>query len=648
MNRPCLLLVGASLLLAGSRAVAEVHYVASDSAAPAAPYTNWATAARDIQSAIDVAADGDTVLVTNGVYATGGRVVAEDLTNRVALTRALTVTSVNGYAATVIQGCGSLPTNGPAAVRCAWLTNGAVLSGFTLRGGATHTNGDSLAGQSGGGVWCAGTNALVANCLIATNSAVAFGGGVFRAVVNSCLVLSNSANQGGGMYQVNARNCLLKSNGASTSYAGAFASTLVNCTVVNNHGLGVNGCLCNNCIIYFNALGNSASSSLSFCCASPLASGPGNISADPQLLSDNCHLSSTSPCRGAGTNAAVSGLDIDGQPWANPPSMGCDEWQPAPIFAGQPFAQFLTAPSGLTFRSSVAGDTNTVWYWSKDGTPIENGGHYSSAHSAGLTLSGFSLADAGNYQGVVSNAFGMATGTVAVVIHCVDAASHTPVPPFLDWSTAATTIQDAIDAAAPYEFVLVTNGVYGTGGKVVAEGLTNRVALDKPLAVTSVNGYAVTIIQGMGLMPTNGPAAVRCAWLAGGAVLNGFTLRGGATHSSGDYLLGLSGGGVWCANTNGLVANCLIATNAAYSWGGGACRAVLNNCTVISNSASVGGGIYQGTANNSLLKGNTSITSPSGAGSHALYLGQLHGRHQLRLWRLSGFVHQLHLLPQRP
>jgi hypothetical protein len=45
--------------------------------------------------------------------------------------------------------------------------------------------------------------------------------------------------------------------------------------------------------------------------------------------------------------------------------------------------------------------------------------------------------------------------------------------------------------------------------------LTNRVVLDKPIAVLSVNGPETTEIQGAwDSATTNGAAAVRCAWLA--------------------------------------------------------------------------------------------------------------------------------------
>src|SRR5580765_1136238 len=73
------------------------------------------------------------------------------------------------------------------------------------------------------------------------------------------------------------------------------------------------------------------------------------------------------------------------------------------------------------------------------------------------------------------------------------------VPPYSGWVTAARNIQDAIETASSGDVVWVTNGIYNTGGKSMAGDLTNRVVLDKPLVVRSLNGPSVTIIQGQQL-----------------------------------------------------------------------------------------------------------------------------------------------------
>src|ERR1044071_41632 len=76
--------------------LAAVHYVDANNSAPVSPYTSWATAANVIQDAVDVSISGDQVVVTNGIYANGGRVVYDSFTNRVAVQKAIDLRSVNG------------------------------------------------------------------------------------------------------------------------------------------------------------------------------------------------------------------------------------------------------------------------------------------------------------------------------------------------------------------------------------------------------------------------------------------------------------------------------------------------------------------------------------------------------------------------
>src|SRR5260370_39444280 len=88
--------VGMLLAISGS-GLAAVRYVDINSASPTPPYTNWATAAVVIQNAVDAAVAGDEVVVTNGIYATGGRAeVGDSTTNRVAVDKPLRLRSING------------------------------------------------------------------------------------------------------------------------------------------------------------------------------------------------------------------------------------------------------------------------------------------------------------------------------------------------------------------------------------------------------------------------------------------------------------------------------------------------------------------------------------------------------------------------
>jgi len=721
MKRPILQLAAICSLAFTLNSSAMVLYVDLNSTNPIPPYADWSTAATNIQDAVDAAADGDQVLVTNGVYQTGGKIVYGALTNRVAVTRAITVQSVNGPAVTVIEGCPQTEEYGFCA-RCVYLTNNAILQGFTLTNGATTDHGDWSLEQSGGGVWCENSSAVISNCIMTYNIAraegggayggtfnnctftgnwaVYYGGGASQATLNNCMLIggyamagggayagtlnnctisSNSAywgggangntltncsltdnsseDTGGGAYESTLYNCLLEGNSAGSEGGGAVSCTLNNCGLTANsanQGGGIGDCTANQCTLSGNSAsegGGGASASslnnsivyynvapvdpnytlygeihpvLNNCCTTPLPpNGTGNITVEP-LLADFAHLSAESPCRGAGDTAYSTGVDIDGEAWLTPPSIGCDEFSTNAItgpltVAIQSDYTNVTPGFPVNFIGQITGHaTSNVWDFG-DGTAATNlvyvSHHWLVAGDYPVAFTAFN----DSYPGGVSATLLV---HVAEEIHYVDIACANPVPPFTSWGTAATNIQDAVDAAvAPGTRVMVTNGIYASGGRAVG-ALTNRLVIARFVQVQSVNGPSVTVIQGHQQPGTiNGDGAVRCVYLTDTACLAGFTLMQGATRSDPNWWIPSyekDGGGVWCETGNSVVSNCVFTANSAVGSGGGIYGGMLFDSVLTNNTAGNGGGANNCTLNNSVLVNNSAGGEGGGAVSCTL------------------------------
>jgi len=588
---------------------AATNFVWQDSPNPTPPYATWATAAHAIQDAGDAAQPGNTVLVTNGVYAP------------VSITNAITLLSVNGPAVTTIDGGG--------VNRCVSLGSNAALCGFTLTNGyaeigagvlcdshiASVTN-CTLTGNSATGLYSKGGGAYggafynctltgnaanygggayggaLHNCTLVGNVAAYTGGGACIGALNNCVVTRNSADTGGGAYSATLRNCVLMGNSAWGRGGGADQSTLYNCTLTGNsavwEGGGAYGSIFYNCIVYFNDGDNYSGSIVQYSCTTPLAAGEGNLADDP-LLASATRLSCSSPCIGRGSPAYTTGADIDGQPWDDPPCMGADQVRPESMTG--PLSVTLSPSSArwwlgmpLGFRAHIEGVASSSAWDFGDGVVVSNSPYASHVWS-----------DQGTYavrltayndifpQGVTATAIVM---LAEQVVFYVNQANPTPSWPYTSWESAANVIQDTVDVAHPGDTVLVTNGVYAP------------ISIASAITLRSVNGPAETIIDGGG---TN-----RCVWLGTNAVLSGFTLTNG-------FVAGSDGAGVWC-DSSASVSNCLITGNSStmecYEWwccggsGGGAYGGTFYNCTLTGNAASQGGGVYGGTLHRCTLTGN--------------------------------------------
>ncbi len=300
-----LLRLTAVLCLFGTlRASAAVLYVDIRNPNPVAPFSSWSTAATNIQDAADVALSGDQVLVTNGVYQYGGRTIPNSvLTNRLVLTNAVAVQSVNGPLVTTIAGY-QIPGDitGDGTVRCVYMANGAALTGFTITQGSTLTGGNDVeAGgdTSGAGILCPlGDPSTVSNCIFVSNVAGDFGGGIYGGTMANRFVVSNSAllgSYGGGTFGGNYYNCTITANIAGIGAGDSFGS-LVNCIVYGNDPGG----------------GNYGFSTLNYCCTTPACGTHRQCHPLTRFFlnpaAGNFRLQAGSPCVNAGNNASVTTL----------------------------------------------------------------------------------------------------------------------------------------------------------------------------------------------------------------------------------------------------------------------------------------------------------------------------------------------------
>ena len=196
-----------------------------------------------IQSAIDAAADGDSVIIADGLYTGMGN------RNLTFAGKAITVRSANGPANCIID-CQASPEHPARGFHFnSGETSASVLDGLTITGGDTLPG--AIADQfNGGAILCNNfSSPTVKNCAITGNNAACWGGSFCctnaSPMVVNCSFIDNTVGDDGGAFfawldsHPTLVNCLFAGNvststgGAITTFGGG-ASTIINCTITDN------------------------------------------------------------------------------------------------------------------------------------------------------------------------------------------------------------------------------------------------------------------------------------------------------------------------------------------------------------------------------------------------------------------------------
>ena len=191
-----------------------------------------------IQSAIDHAVAGDTIIVRDGRYKGPGN---KEITFH---GKAITLTSQNGAASCIID----CENSGRGFYFVSGETSASVVDGFTITKG--NVSSFSGWGNDGGGIYCASSNPTITNCTITANLATSpssYGGGIccFAAspTITNCTITGNSATYyGGGIGcyygSPTITNCTITGNSATYDGGGIYCSgsspTITNCTITSN------------------------------------------------------------------------------------------------------------------------------------------------------------------------------------------------------------------------------------------------------------------------------------------------------------------------------------------------------------------------------------------------------------------------------
>ena len=426
-----------------------VWYVDATNGVDTADGFSWATAKKTIQAAVNLAVDGNQIIVTNGVYTKTDPGYKYAVVWNRNNTR-LHIRSVNGPEVTIIDGmkerrCTELSAReeGQSSDFAHESRNDLVtMEGFTLRNGLS---------PSGGAGLLSGTlrHGIVEGCFAVTR------GAVFKGIVENTLIRGNVCSN---------------LTTFSVVPSAAYGSILINCTVSDNESrtertsAAVEQCVLVNSIVYGNRGYDNpvdwevaSSVSTNSCSVGHALTGTGNILLSDSPFIDAAHgdyrLSATSPCIDAGDSSlAPAGTDLDGNPRVigRTVDMGCYERQSIDISGGGVVVSL--AQTSFTYDGTAHKPAATVTY---GGASLVLGRDFSVSYEDNIAAGAARaiVSGLGVFEGTVTKGFEIMRRPVTVSV-----TGHTATYIY-DTTAKTVTGYDAATADALYD--IATGTVFG-------------------------------------------------------------------------------------------------------------------------------------------------------------------------------------------
>lgn len=218
-----------------------------------------------------------------------------------------------------------------------------------------------------------------------------------------------------------------------------------------------------------------------------------------------------------------------------------------PTIVDQPSSQTLAVGGTAIFAVTASGSPTLAYQWQKNQTNLSNGGHYSGATTATLTISNADINDVAGYRCVVSNAYGTATSNEAALTLSGQPTitQHPMIQNVCVGEVATFTIAASSDGSPTYRWqkngANLSDGGHYSGTTTPAVTISNADSAD-------VGSYRCVVTNAAGSTTSNSaPLAIDLVYAVVGMGIAGSTITG--TSNDGSVVSGNSPSGGFIYST---------------------------------------------------------------------------------------------------